>query len=176
MPKPGRPPKNALPQSTFVLDNGADTIKAGFVPHHDSTDDETLQKCQVIPNVLVRTRDRRTYVATQTEQIPQWNDAVFRRPIEHGQLVNWPSEQEIWEYSFFDEKTAKRETYIKRPEETTLILTEAPNTIPALLKNTDEIVMEEWGFGGYSRLSGTQVYTKVATPLTVLSSTVPQRL
>jgi hypothetical protein len=30
MPKAGRPPKNDLPQSTFVLDNGGDTIKAGF--------------------------------------------------------------------------------------------------------------------------------------------------
>jgi actin-related protein 6 len=154
MPKPGKQPKNDLPQSTFVLDNGADTIKAGFAPRDESTDEQTLQACQVIPNLLVKTRDRRTYVAAQTEQISQWNDAVFRRPIEHGQLVNWPSEQEIWERSLFDEKTASKNAFIRRPEETTLILTEAPNSLPALQKNTDEIVMEEWDFGGYSRLSG----------------------
>lgn len=154
MPKAGRPPKNDLPQSTFVLDNGGDTIKAGFVPAAVVDDEEALQRCQVIPNILVRTRDRRTYVATQTEQISQWNDAVFRRPVEHGQLVNWQSEQEIWEHGIFDEKTASKKTFIKRPEDTTLILTEAPNTLSALQKNTDEIVMEEWGFGGYSRIAG----------------------
>lgn len=154
MPKVGRPPKNDLPQSTFVLDNGADTIKAGFAPTVELDDEKTLQGCQVIPNILVRTRDRQTYVAAQTEQISQWNDAVFRRPIEHGQLVNWQSEQEIWENGIFDEKTASPKTLIKRPEETTLILTEASNTLPALSKNTDEIVMEEWGFGGYSRTTG----------------------
>jgi actin-related protein 6 len=157
MPKAGRPPKIDLPQSTFVLDNGADTIKAGFAPGPGLEDGDALQRCQVIPNILVRTRDRRTYVAAQIEQISQWNDAVFRRPVEHGQLVNWQSEQEIWEYSMFDEKTAHKNTFIKRPEETTLMLSEAPNTLPALQKNTDEIIMEEWGFGGYSRLPGKNI-------------------
>jgi actin-related protein 6 len=154
MPKAGRPPKNDLPQSTFVLDNGGDTIKAGFAPAAGANDEEALQSCQVIPNILVRTRDRRTYVAAHTERISQWNDAVFRRPVEHGQLVNWQSEQEIWEHAIFDGKTASKNTFIERPADTTFILTEAPNTLPALQKNTDEIVMEEWAFGGYSRISG----------------------
>ena len=29
---------------------------------------------------------------------------VFRQPVEKGYLVNWESEREIWENSFFDKK------------------------------------------------------------------------
>lgn len=79
---------------------------------------------------------------------------MFRRPVEHGQIVSWEAQKEIWDQSFFDEKTAQRDLLIAQPEETTLILTEAPNTIPALQKNADEIIMEEWRFGGYSRVVG----------------------
>ena len=43
---------------------------------------------------------------------------------------------------------------IASPEETTLVLTEAPNALPVLQKNADEMVMEEWGFGGYLRCVG----------------------
>ena len=144
-----------LPEQTFVLDNGASTIKAGFAPNDGEADDESLTRCHVIPNAIVRGRDRKTYIAAQTDDdVTQWSEATFRRPIEHGQLVGWESQKEIWEYSFFDEKTATKEVLIAEPESTTLILSESPNTIPALEKNADEIVMEEWGFGGYMRTLG----------------------
>lgn len=143
-----------LPQSTFVLDNGAYAIKAGFAPIESRADDEILQACEVLPNCIVRSRDRKTYISAQSNEITQWSEAVFRRPIENGQLVNWEAEKEIWDHCFFDETTASRNTYIQEPADTTLIFAEAPNVMPALQKNTDEIVMEEWGFGGYMRAVG----------------------
>ena len=157
-----RPPKNAtrappsLPSLTFVIDNGGHTIKAGFAPVSLETDDqERLQNCHTIVNVLARTKDRRIHVATQIDDPTiQWNDAAFRRPVEHGQLVGWEAQREIWDFSFFDQKTAHPNVLIKEPENTTLVLTEAPNTMPALQKNADEIIMEEWGFGGYVRTVG----------------------
>ncbi|KAI5294562.1 Actin- protein 6, partial [Ascosphaera atra] len=52
-------------------------------------------------------------------------------------------------------KTAKRpDLRVADPGDATLILTEAPNALPTLQKNTDEIVMEEWQFGGYARCIG----------------------
>ena len=144
-----------LPEQTFVLDNGASTIKAGFAPNDGEADDESLPRCHIIPNAIVRGRDRKTYIAAQMDNdVTQWSEATFRRPIEHGQLVGWESQKEIWEYSFFDEKTATKEVLVTQPETTTLILSESPNTLPALEKNADEIVMEEWGFGGYMRTLG----------------------
>ena len=144
-----------LPAQTFVLDNGGYSIKAGFAPGQPEEDEQTLSRCHIIPNAIVRTRDRKTYVAAQMDKdVTQWSEAVFRRPVEHGQLVGWEAQKEIWDYSFFDEKTAMKELLVSQPEETTLILTENPSTIPTLQKNADEIIMEEWGFGGYTRALG----------------------
>ena len=144
-----------LPEQTFVVDNGASTIKAGFAPDDGEVDSESLARCHIIPNAIVRSRDRKTYIAAQMDNdVTQWSEATFRRPIEHGQLVGWESQKVIWECSFFDEKTAAKEVLVKEPETTTLILSESPNTIPALEKNADEVIMEEWGFGGYMRTLG----------------------
>ena len=139
----------------MVIDNGASHIKAGFAPEPAASDAQALSRCHVIPNALARTRDKRTYTASQLDtQVSQWNDAIFRRPVERGQLVSWEAEKEIWDYSFFGEQTAKPDLLVKQPDDTTLILTEAPNTLPFLQRNADEIIMEEWGFGGYARVVG----------------------
>lgn len=37
------------------------------------------------------------------------------------------------------------------PQDTNLILTEAPNTMVALQANSDQMVFEEYGFASYSR-------------------------
>lgn len=80
---------------------------------------------------------------------------VFRRPVEKGYIVNWEAQKEIWEYSFNDDKSARgRDVRIERPEDTTLVLAEAPNAPPSLQRNADEMVMEAWGFGGYLRCVG----------------------
>src|SRR2546421_10450472 len=125
MPKATKPAPDDphLPSSTIVIDNGAYLMKAGYAPNTPSPDCETLSQCHVIPNALARTRDKRTYVAAQLDtQISQWNDVTFRRPVERGQLVSWEAEKEIWDHSFFDERTAKRERLVAHPEDTTLIL------------------------------------------------------
>jgi len=143
-----------IPQNTFMLDNGAFAIKAGFAPTENVSNAENLQSCEVIPNHIVRSRERKTYVAAQSDKITQWSEAVFRRPIENGQLVSWEAEKEIWEHSLFDPKTASKKALVQDPADTTLVFAESPNTIPALQKNADEIIMEEWGFGGYMRVAG----------------------
>jgi len=143
-----------LPPKIFVLDNGGHSIKAGFAPSKSLSDTEILSTCHIIPNALVRTRDRKTYVGAQSEEIAHWSEALFRRPVENGQIVSWEAQKEIWDQSFFDERTAAKDLLIKNPEETTLLFTEPPNSMQTLQKNADEIIMEEWGFGGYSRVIG----------------------
>ncbi|KAK5082093.1 Actin- protein 6 [Lithohypha guttulata] len=147
----------SVPQNTFVLDNGAYTIKAGFAPNELLSDNESLKSCETIPNCLVRSKERKTYVAAQSNELSQWSEAVFRRPIENGQLVNWEAEKEIWDHAFFDQSTAHRNTFISTPSETTLLLTESSNVMPALQRNTDEVIMEEWGFRGYMRTTGSSL-------------------
>jgi actin-related protein 6 len=143
-----------LPSKTFIIDNGGYNIKAGFAPSKPIPDGEALTNCHSIPNTIVRSRDKKTYVGAQSEEVSQWSEALFRRPVENGQVVSWEAQKEIWDQSFFDDRTARKQLHVKNPEETTLIFTESPNTMPALQKNADEIIMEEWGFGGYSRVIG----------------------
>lgn len=147
-----------LPSTTFVLDNGGYSLKAGFAPPDPVPDSEALSKCHVVLNALVRTRDKKIYVGSQLEDITQWSEALFRRPVENGQVVSWEAQKEIWDQSFFDERTARKGLLVKNPEDTTLIFTEPPNSMPALQKNADEIIMEDWGFGGYSRIIGRRGY------------------
>ncbi|KAJ5681572.1 Actin-like protein arp6 [Penicillium maclennaniae] len=144
-----------LPKKTFVLDNGAYNMKAGYAP--DLSSEDILSACTSIPNAIVKTRDNRIVIGAQlATHVTDWNEAAFRRPVEKGYIVNWEAEREIWEQSFFEEKATARNKALRigAPEETTLVLTEGPNTLPVLQRNTDEMVMEEWGFGGYARCIG----------------------
>lgn len=172
MPKPSKAQSRSasLPSSTLIIDNGAYTLKAGFSPDGATKEEDALSRCQSIPNALARTRDRRTYIASQLDtQISDWADAIFRRPVERGQLVNWEAQKAIWDYTFFDQKTALKNMLVQDVENTTLVLTEAPNSLPVLQKNADEIIMEEWGFGAYSRCIGTHFL-----PNTIVGSLLEQ--
>jgi actin-related protein 6 len=168
------PPTQILPSKTLIIDNGADTMKAGYAPSSSSseTNIDPLASCLAIPNALAKTRDKRVYIGAQlTTHITDWNEATFRRPLEKGYVVNWEAEKEIWEHTFFDEKTAqKAEVRCSDPEETTLLLTEAPNAMAALQKNADEIIMEEWGFGGYLRCVGECLAILVGVDLSTVHS------
>jgi actin-related protein 6 len=150
-------PTRHLPNKTFVIDNGAYTMKAGYACDPSSSTEEALSNCTSIPNAIVKTRDNRIWTGTQlASHVTDWNEAVFRRPVEKGYIVNWEAEREIWDQTFFEEKATARNKQLRiaHPEETTLVLTEAPNNMPVLQRNTDEMVMEEWGFGGYVRCLG----------------------
>lgn len=132
-----------IPDKTFIIDNGAYTMKAGYA----SVD------CNVIPNAIVKTRDNDIVVGSELSTVLNWNEAVFRRPMEKGFITSWETQREIWDRSFFDAK-ADAEVKIEDARDTTLILTEAPNAMPVLQRNTDEMVMEEWGFKGYMKAIG----------------------
>jgi actin-related protein 6 len=137
----GPPP----PQRTLVVDNGAYTIKAGF------SSSTATDKPHTIPNSLARDRDRKVYIGSELEKCTDFGDIAFRRPVEKGYLVNWEAEKEIWEHEFFDQKAALH----CDPTETGLLLAEAPNALPALQTNCDQMIFEEFGFASYCRASGT---------------------
>ncbi|EAW13348.1 actin family protein [Aspergillus clavatus NRRL 1] len=155
------PKVQSLPEKTFIIDNGAYTLKAGYASESPPTNDidQALSACSIIPNAIAKTRGNRIYIGAQlSTQVTDWNEMAFRRPVEKGYIVNWEAQKEIWETSFFDEKTVRsKDLRIENPEDTTLVLTEAPNALPTLQRNADEIVMEEWGFGGYLRCVGSSL-------------------
>ncbi|KKY35601.1 putative actin-like protein arp-6 [Diaporthe ampelina] len=136
--KPAPPPQ---PTRTLVIDNGAHTLKAGFVTA-DAIDQPT-----VIPNCIARDRARKTYVASELSKCKDFGEIAFRRPVDRGYIVNWEAQKEIWDHEFFNHDAPQK----CDPAETRLILTEQPNSIPALQTNCDQMVFEEFGFSSYYR-------------------------
>ena len=98
MPRPTKQPEPQLRPKTLVVDNGAYTIKAGFA----SPSPNLATDCHTIPNCIARSRDKKVWIGAQLQQCQDFGEMVFRRPVEKGHLVNWESEREIWEHSFFD--------------------------------------------------------------------------
>lgn len=136
------------PSTTLVLDNGADTIKAGFVTG-DKTDGP-----RIIPNCLARDRHRKTYVGSELEKCRDFGEIAFRRPVEKGFVVSWEAQKEIWDREFFDDKAPQQ----CDPSETRLVLTEQPNALPALQTHCDQMVFEEFGFASYFRGVGPSLF------------------
>ena len=156
-------------------------MKAGYAPSSSSSDDDekALSACAAIPNALVKTRGNRVFIGSQlSTHVTDWNEAVFRRPMEKGYIVNWEAQRAIWDHSFLDNKTTTKgpNVHIANPEDITLLLTEAPNALPVLQKNADEIVMEEWGFGGYARCVGKDAWKPVIALLSGLGLFLLSRL
>lgn len=143
MPRASKHAKPSLPSQTLILDNGAYSIKAGFAP----TDEHSEPSCRITPNCIARGRDRRVWIGSQLEQCKDFGEMAFRRPVEKGFIVNWEGEKAIWEQEFLrDDALLKCD-----PHDTTLVLTEAPNSPQALQTNCDQIVFEEFEFASYYR-------------------------
>lgn len=101
MPKAASSAKrgSGLAASTFILDNGAYTMKAGFGVSNPSYDD-----CSVIPNCIANSsRDRCSYIGSQLEKCVDYGELGIKRPLQKGYVVNWESERMIWNNEFFDD-------------------------------------------------------------------------
>ena len=97
MPRAAKVVEQKLPSQTLVVDNGAYTIKAGFV-----TDNPNVESCQVIPNCIARDRGKRIWVGSQLDRCNDFGEIAFRRPVEKGFLVNWEAEKAIWDGAFIE--------------------------------------------------------------------------
>ncbi|KAH8201462.1 hypothetical protein TruAng_004386 [Truncatella angustata] len=139
--KTSRPPP---PSKTLVLDNGAYTIKAGYVT------DDAIDDPRVIPNCIARDGDRKVYVGSELERCKDFGEIAFRRPVEKGFVVNWEAQSAIWEREFFHENAPQH----CDPSETRLLLAEPSSSLPALQTHTDQMVFEEFAFASYYRGNG----------------------
>ncbi|KAL8810583.1 MAG: hypothetical protein Q9200_002453 [Gallowayella weberi] len=140
MPRRSAVHEAPLPNKTLILDNGAYTIKAGFL-----LSSPDLDHCHIVPNCLARERDKKVWVGSEIETIRDFGEVAFRRPVEKGYLVNWEAEKAIWDSMFLVQKSKLH----CDPRDTNLILTEAPNTPAALQSNCDQVVFEEYEFASY---------------------------
>ncbi|KAL8731984.1 MAG: hypothetical protein Q9181_004121 [Wetmoreana brouardii] len=145
MPRRRTAHQQTLSDRTLIVDNGAYTIKSGFVSSVPSLDD-----CHILPNCLARERDKKVWVGSEIEACRDFGEMAFRRPVEKGYLVNWEAEKAVWDSMMLDPKSKLS----CDPHDTNLILTEAPNTTAALQANSDQVIFEEYEFTTYSRQIG----------------------
>ncbi|KAI7582873.1 Actin/actin-like protein [Hortaea werneckii] len=151
-----------LPQQTLILDNGAHTIKAGGLA--TGSDSVNNDGCHIIPNCIARShRDKRSYIGPElTEECDDFGELAFRRPVEKGYIVGWESEKAIWDRSFFHPGAVLGKPL--DPAETTLVLSEQPNAPARIQEMADEMVFEEFGFGGYARVLGPSLNAYAPSP------------
>jgi actin-related protein 6 len=142
-----KPAPPARPTNTLIIDNGAYTIKAGIVANGQ------VPEPRIIPNCIARDRSRKVYLGSEIAKCRDSGEMQFRRPVERGSIVNWEAQKEIWDQELFDNAATKCD-----PAETRLILSEAPNGLPALQTNCDQVVFEEYGFASYYRGIGERLY------------------
>ncbi|KAJ1324731.1 actin-related protein 6 [Microdochium nivale] len=176
-PRKAKPQLPSAPPRTLVLDNGAYTIKAGYVPSFETTGlqpsdtngDSSMTDVpaaissyepRIIPNCIARGADRKTYVGsellsdndpTQSVRMIDFGEMAFRRPAEKGYIVNWEAQREIWDREFFDDTATSLKC---DPAETRLVLSEHSGNLPTLQTNCDQMVFEEFGFASYYRGNG----------------------
>lgn len=149
--------------TTLVLDNGASTIKAGFVT---SETDTSREKPRVIPNCIVRDRHKKVYVGSEFEKCKDFGEISYRRPVEKGYIVNWEAQKEIWDREFFNDKAPLP----CDPSQTRLVLTEQPNALPALQTHCDQIVFEQFGFSSYYKGIGVFLSRFPSSPCNITAS------
>ena len=97
MPRAAKSLTSKLPAQTLVVDNGAHTIKAGFV-----TEPPETSNCRLIPNCVARDNDKRVWVGAQLDNCRDFASMAFRRPVEKGFLIRWEIEKAIWDNAFLE--------------------------------------------------------------------------
>uniref|UniRef100_A0A7S3GEX9 Uncharacterized protein n=1 Tax=Palpitomonas bilix TaxID=652834 RepID=A0A7S3GEX9_9EUKA len=120
-------------ERTLVLDNGSDTIKAGFAGMPESD-------VKVIPNCAARTNLKRILVADQVANYFRPTGLYSWRPFEDGYLTDLELEKAVW-------KRALGGDVLKvTPQETHLITTAPPCNPDVLECGFEELIFEEFGF------------------------------
>ncbi|ODV94422.1 hypothetical protein PACTADRAFT_51258 [Pachysolen tannophilus NRRL Y-2460] len=124
----------------LVIDNGSYEIKMGYMG----------EKLPItVPNCIVRSKDRKVYIGDQLNYLSDVSQVQIRRPFEKGQLTSWELEKHIWDYSLVEKLRVNND--LGNFNDTNLILTETPFSLPQLSKNCDQIVFEEYNFNSYYR-------------------------
>jgi actin-related protein 6 len=127
----------------LVIDNGAYETKIGYAGH-----EKTAFR---LSNCITRSKDRRTYIGDDINSCKDYAGLTYRRPHERGQLVSWDCQRAIWDSVLFGRGVSNISSKPVAPDETSLILTEMPFSLPALSSNMDQVVFEEYGFKSYYR-------------------------
>jgi actin-related protein 6 len=121
--------------STFILDNGAASLKCGF---------SNAAAPRAIPNCISKAKSekRRAFVGDQIDDCRDLSSLYYMLPFQKGYLVNWDHQKTVWDYVFgknclnFD------------PAAKDLVFTVPYFNFASIQEGLSELLFEEYGFNG----------------------------
>ncbi|CAG8443738.1 3405_t:CDS:10 [Scutellospora calospora] len=119
-------------RKVLVLDNGANTIKAGYAFNSQ-------------PRVTRGKGDKKTYIGEQISSCTDFSGLYYRLPFEKGFLTNWEVEKGIWDRIF------SKDILDCDPQKTSLLITEPCFNLPNIQRTYDEMIFEFYEFQSYCR-------------------------
>lgn len=129
--------RNMSSKPVLVLDNGADSIKAGW-----STQDVPT----TVPNAIARNKSsRKVHTGSQIDACENKAGLMFKRPFDKGYLVDLELQRDIWG-TIFDQKNLN-----VTPAESSIVVTEPQFNFSPLKEALDELIFEEYGFDSMYR-------------------------
>ncbi|PIC44147.1 hypothetical protein B9Z55_004615 [Caenorhabditis nigoni] len=120
-----------MSETTIILDNGAHNMKVGK---------SDWDAPKLIPNSIVKAKHerKRVFVGHEQEDCSEKFSLFYVRPIERGYVVNWDTQQQIWEKTF--------DHLDVEPTTSRIVYTDNNYLIPALPDVSNEIFFEQFGF------------------------------
>ncbi|CAI5442430.1 unnamed protein product [Caenorhabditis angaria] len=118
-------------ENIVILDNGGYNLKIG-----SSRDNEP----RLVPNSIVKAKHerKRVFVAQEQDECLDKFSLFYVRPVEKGYVVNWDTQQQIWEKSL---KLVDIE-----PSTSKIVLTDSNYLVPSLPDVSSEIMFEYFNF------------------------------
>ena len=119
--------------STFVMDVGGSSIKAGFA---------NQQKCKVLPNCIVKAKSekRRAFIADQIDDCRDLSSLFYLLPFQKGYLVNWDHQKTVFDYIF------SKNCFNFDPQDKHLIITEPYFNFSSIQDGLNELLFDEYRF------------------------------
>ncbi|TRY75044.1 hypothetical protein TCAL_07010 [Tigriopus californicus] len=119
--------------STFVLDNGACSLKAGY---------SSWSSPNVIPNSITKAKSekRRIFIGNQIDECRDLSSLYFMLPFQKGYLTNWDYQKQIWDYMY-----GKQCLNVDTPSKN-LVFTEPYFNFLSIQEGLSELFFEEYRF------------------------------
>lgn len=116
-----------------VLDNGAHSLKLGFVGGEEP---------RIVPNAVFKSKSerRRIFVGSELEECKDLSGLFYIPPFQKGYLVNWDVQRQVWDHAF---GAGVMNVDCNR---TRLLLTEPLFNFPSIRVTQLEVLIEEYGF------------------------------
>eukprot|EP01083_Nonionella_stella_P028161 77559_1 len=129
-----------MSQSAIVIDNGSDTIMAGFA----GDDKPQTVFTSVVGglrnegvNVAIGVPDKHVYVGDEAMKKRTGAILSLRYPVERGIVTSWDDMEKIWHYTFYNKLRIQ-------PEDHRVLLSERPNNPKTNRETTIEIMFEKF--------------------------------